>query len=92
MDALGKSRRSRHSRHPFEEDGKLVASESCHGVGRPNARAQPPRNRDEQLIADEMAEAVVDPLEPIEVEEQNRELERLFGVAGVLQTRAPSGP
>ena len=85
MDAFGNSRCSRHPRHPFQEDGELVASESCHGVGRPHARAQPSRNRDEKLVADEMAEAVVDPFEPIEVEEQNYELERLFGAAGALQ-------
>ncbi len=55
-----------------EEDRELVTPEPGDRVARPHARHQAPRERDEQLIADGVAVGVVDELEAIQVEEQDR--------------------
>ena len=58
----------------LDEDGELVAAEAGHGVAR---RARRSRSRsatcDQQLVAGAVAEAVVDLLEAVEVEEQHRD-------------------
>ena len=54
-----------------EQDGELVAAEARRQVACAQARAQAAREGDEQLVADLMAEAVVDELEVVEVEEQH---------------------
>ena len=57
----------------LEQDGELVAAEPRRGVRR-HARARCTRRRDldEHLVADRVAERVVDRLEVVEVEEQHR--------------------
>ena len=51
-----------------DEDGELVASDARDQVLRPDARDQPGRRAFQQLVPCGMAEAVVDGLEPIEVQ------------------------
>ena len=57
----------------FEQDGELVAAQPGDGVAGAQARLEPPRDRDQQLVADQVAEAVVDDLEAVEVEEEDGE-------------------
>jgi hypothetical protein len=47
-----------------------------HQVAGPQALGQPLGQRDEELVTDEVAEAVVDQLEAVEVQEEHRELVR----------------
>ena len=56
------------------QDREFVAAEARDGVARPQHRFQPSRDRDEELVAGVVAESVVHVLEPIEVEEQHRDL------------------
>src|SRR4051812_23338477 len=51
---------------------ELVSAEPGGGVARPDRRAHPPGDLDEQVVAGGVAEAVVDPLEVVEVDEENR--------------------
>ncbi len=54
------------------QDRELVAAEAGHQLVAANGRAQPLSGRGEQLVAGPVAEAVVDELEAVEVEEQHR--------------------
>ena len=54
-----------------EQHRELVAAEARDGVGRAHARAQALGDRDQQLVADRVAERVVDGLEVVEVDEQD---------------------
>ena len=54
-----------------EEDGELVAAEPGGKVDRPDAGLDPPGDRDQQLVSDVVAQAVVDGLEVVEVEEEH---------------------
>ena len=56
-----------------QENGEFVTAETGKGISRPQARFEPARDGDEQLVANEVAEAVVDDLEAIEVEIEHRE-------------------
>ena len=56
-----------------EQQGELVAAEARHGVAGPDDLAQPLRDLDQQHVAPGVAEALVDGLEAIDVEEQHRE-------------------
>ena len=56
----------------FAEDRELVAAEAGDGVAGPDHRLELARDRDQQLVAGVVAEAVVDVLEAVEVEEQRR--------------------
>ena len=60
--------------HVLGEDHELVATEAGDGVVGPHDGAQPLGEADEQLVAGPVAEAVVDDLEPVEVEEEDRDL------------------
>ena len=51
---------------------ELVAAETGCGIGRPQHRLEPPAGLDQQAVAGIVTEAVVDPFELIEVEEQHR--------------------
>ena len=55
------------------QDRELVAAEPRHRVAGPHAPLDAPGDGPEQLVADAVAEAVVDDLEPVEVDEQHRE-------------------
>ena len=54
----------------LQQERKLVAAEAGRRVRRPQALLQAERDLDEQLVAGRVAEAVVDRLEVVEVEEQ----------------------
>src|SRR5205814_3729793 len=56
-----------------QEDRELVAAEPRQDVPLPQARLEAARRRDQQLVADHVAEAVVDDLEAVEIEIQHRE-------------------
>ena len=56
------------------DDHELVATEPCDGVGSLQAPLDPPRDLDEQLVAGVVAQAVVDHLEAVDVEEQHGDL------------------
>ena len=58
---------------PVQQNRELVAAQPRERVALPQARLEAPRHRDEQLVADQVAEAVVDDLEAIEVEIEHRE-------------------
>ena len=55
-----------------QQDGELVAAEPGQHVARPQRGAQPRADLAEQVVAGVVAEAVVDLLEPVEVEQQQR--------------------
>ena len=61
------------SLEPVQQNGELVAAQPRQRVSRPQARLEPARHRDQQLVADQVAEAVVDDLEAIEIEIEHRE-------------------
>ncbi len=56
----------------LDHHGELVSAESCACVLRPKACLQPARNGDQQVVSRGMAEAVVDRLEVVQVDEENR--------------------
>ena len=70
-DAVGEARRVLLRRH-LADDAELVAAEASQRVERTQRRAEASRNGDEQPVAAEMAVAVVDLLEAVEVDEQQR--------------------
>ena len=57
--------------HALDHDHELVAADPADQVVRAEVGPQPAGHRDEQLVADAVAERVVDELEPVEVEEQD---------------------
>ena len=57
----------------LDEDRELVAPEASQGVALPHVACEAPRDLPEQAIARRVAQAVVDHLEPVEVEEQHRD-------------------
>jgi hypothetical protein len=59
--------------HVLEEDGELVAAQAGDGVDRPQALPDPLGHLDQQLVPGGVAEAVVDGLEAVEVQEQHRD-------------------
>ena len=56
-----------------EQDRELVPREARERVARAHARPEPRRDADEQLVAGSVPEAVVDGLEVVEVEQQDRD-------------------
>ena len=56
--------------HVGQEDGELVTPQPGHGVPGADAVAQTDGGGAQQVVADGVAEAVVDGLEPVEVEEE----------------------
>ena len=69
----------------FEQDGELVAAEARHGVARSQMLENALADRNEEAIAYLMAEAVVDQLEAVEVDEQHGKAVR--GRAARLEQR-----
>ena len=57
----------------LEQDGELVAAQTGRGVAGSQAALQAGGHRDEQLVADRVAQAVIDGLEPVEVQQQDRD-------------------
>ena len=60
------------SERPGEDDGELVAPQPGHRVLAPDHRPQPLGHLAEKLVAGRMAAAVVDPLETVQVDEEDR--------------------
>ena len=58
---------------PLGQDDELVAAEPRHGVAGPDLLAQPLGHLAEQQVAELVAEGVVDHLEAVEVENQQRD-------------------
>ena len=57
--------------HVLEEEAELVAAEPRHGVARAQRGVQAVAHFHQQLVADRVAERVVDHLEAVEVEEEH---------------------
>ena len=60
-----------------DQDREFIATEPGDGVAVTDAGLQPPADADQELVAGHVAEAVVDDLEPVEVEEEDGEPEPL---------------
>src|SRR6185312_3479681 len=60
--------------YPFENDDELVARKARDEVGRAHRRRQASAELAQHVVAGRMAERVVDPLEAVDVEEQQRDL------------------
>ena len=78
----------------LDQHGELVATEPGHRVGRAQAALNPAGDLDEDPVAGAMADAVVDALEIVEIEEQDH---RRCGAPtarrqGVIQTVDEQGP
>ena len=56
-----------------QEDRELVSAQPRQRVALPQARLQAPRRRDQQLVADHVAETVVDDLEAVQIEIEHGE-------------------
>ena len=69
LQAVGHADGLEHAAHRLAEDGELVAAEAGHGVLGSQGAAQAAGHLAEHLVAGGMAEAVVDALEAIHVEE-----------------------
>jgi hypothetical protein len=54
----------------LQQQGELVTAQPGHGVSRPGTTEQALANRHQELVADLMAESVVDRLEAVEIEIQ----------------------
>ena len=73
VDPLGDAGGVRLAVDVVEQHGELVAAQARQRVAGPQAALQPARGADQQLVAGLVSEAVVDRLEPIEVEVEHRE-------------------
>ena len=71
MDPLGDGPGLRLGHRPFEQNRELVAPDPSERVRRAQDGREPTRQREQQVIADRVTEAVVDKLEAIEVDEEN---------------------
>ena len=57
----------------FHQQSELVTTHASRGVCRPDLAANALRHEDQQLVAPGVAEGVVDPLEPVEVDVDDRQ-------------------
>jgi len=71
QDALAKRVEIRLGRHSGKQDREFVAAEPRHRVAVPEQLRDARGEGADQLVAGEVAERVVDPLEPVEVEQQH---------------------
>ena len=78
--------------HRAEEDAELVGAQPRDGVGGARRGEQPPADLDQQQVARVVAQALVDDLEPVEVEEDERDPRRRRAAArGRRWPRAAGG-
>jgi len=70
-----------HIAHIAGDDDELVPADAPHEIAGPLVGQQPVTHGDEQLVADAVTKRVVDQLEAVDVEEQQRDLGGLPGVA-----------
>jgi len=66
-----------------EQNGEFVAAQAGQHVALAQTRLEPPRDPDEQLVAHQVTQTVVDHLEPIDVQEQDREQVLWMALAAV---------
>ncbi len=59
--------------HVGQHDRELVAAQACDAIAVPDNIAEAPPDFLDQLVAGEMAEAIVDGLEAVEIEQQQRD-------------------
>ena len=91
-DAAGGDRGLRLVLEADAQDGELVAAEAGDQIGVAHGGLEPLRDLDQQPVAGLVAEAVVDDLEVVEVEEQDRDrLTRIGGRAKRSQERGSIG-
>ena len=74
LNALRHVRRVAEIRNAVEQDRELVTTQAGDHINFADAMLKPARHRNQQLIADRVAQTVVHVLEAIEVEKQNRKL------------------
>ena len=56
-----------------EDDDELVSADACDQIARPGGRAEAPGHGEEQLVAQAVTVTVVDELEAVDVEEEERD-------------------
>ncbi|MNC52209.1 hypothetical protein D3C75_1015430 [compost metagenome] len=80
--------------HRKEQDHKLIPTQPTHQVHGPELMLHPPRQRDEHLVTDCMAQVVIDLLEAITVQIEQGEalLPGAPGLDGLLQPRLEQRP
>src|SRR5690606_15134408 len=71
-DLTGQSSHSFRAAVTWQNDRKFIATESRDEIGISQHRRQPLRYGHQHLVASEMPKAVIDGLEPIEVEQHHR--------------------
>jgi hypothetical protein len=76
--------------HTGKQGGELVPTQASQDVGGAERGTDPLAELLQQLIARVVAEAVVDRLEPVEVEQQERQVDRC-AAAGRAGASAPAG-
>ncbi len=83
---VGEVERLGHAHDLAEDDHEFVPADPGHEIGRSHVRVQPPGHGDEQFVTMGVPEGVVDELEAVEVEEQQRDV----GVVdrGLLRARS----
>ena len=57
----------------LEQDGEFVSAQASHAVAGPQAGLEPSGNFDQELVAADVPEAVVDHLEAVDVQDQDGE-------------------
>ena len=82
QDLLARSPRPRALADSPEQDEELVPTLTADGVLEANAAAQTLAERAEQIVPDRVAERVVDGLEPVEVEEEQRDATAVLRASG----------
>ena len=90
-DALGDAGGSRDV-GVFEQDGELVAAKPRGRVLGADRRPQPMRGLDQDVVAGGVTEAVVDRLEVVEVDEEDRQVADLAAVEGVFDPFPEQAP
>ncbi len=70
-DAKGKAGRRFRSRQVRGQDRELIAAQPGHQIARSHGPRKPPANLDQHLIAGRVAENVVHPLEPVQIQHQH---------------------
>jgi hypothetical protein len=90
-DPAGDRRRRVGVGDPLQQHAELVAAEAGRGVGRAQAALEAPGRGHQQLVAGGVAEAVVDVLEVVQVDEQHGQVARPGAGQGVLDPLGEQG-
>src|SRR5690242_15146338 len=73
LQSLGNASRVTRLTYVLEQERKFVATEAREHIERPKATREAPRHFEQQLVSGDVAKAVVDRLEIVEIEEQHAE-------------------